>query len=333
MIDIGEFIRSEKARRENEARSMPLQLEEYAKQSVAKMGYWHAWFPLSNYMLSLHIPSDEFDRGRYYHTHLYYELVYVLRGSFINNTPEGDFLLTQGDVMLLDPRARHAPYTPEEDDIVFNFMLPIPDMQKAFPLFQKDSPLLYSFLAGYFFHIDAMPDILVFHTRDDPIIRHLFEALILSTINADARPEFPHAYLAILFDSLKRFHTFREDEVFPTRMFDEIPQILTYISQSIRTASLQDIAHDLGYTPNYLSRLIKQQTGKTFSRLVLESRLQMVCMLLETSDKSLQAICDEAGFYDVSNLCKAFKREYGTTPVTYRQNISLNPVATKRKRS
>ena len=56
---------------------------------------------------------------------------------------------------------------------------------------------------------------------------------------------------------------------------------------------------------------------------VLKSRLEYAMTLLHTTDKSVNDIALELGFYSLSHFSNYFKKETGTTPMLYRRSGML----------
>jgi len=76
------------------------------------------------------------------------------------------------------------------------------------------------------------------------------------------------------------------------------------------------IALMLGVTPRYV-HLLLEETGKSFTRHVLERRLEKSAILLRDPrwrDRKIADIAAEAGFTDLSYFNRAFRRRYGMTP-------------------
>jgi len=76
------------------------------------------------------------------------------------------------------------------------------------------------------------------------------------------------------------------------------------------------IALLLGITPRYV-HLLLEETGRSFTHHVLERRLQRAAALLrdpQWSHSKIAGIAAEAGFNDLSNFNRAFRRRFGTTP-------------------
>ena len=83
--------------------------------------------------------------------------------------------------------------------------------------------------------------------------------------------------------------------------------------------SVQMMADFLCMSPSYLSRYFKEQTNQTITDYVNNLRIEKAKQLLETSDKTLQNITNEIGYYDVSSFIRKFKKEISITPGKYRQ--------------
>jgi AraC-like DNA-binding protein len=76
------------------------------------------------------------------------------------------------------------------------------------------------------------------------------------------------------------------------------------------------IAHFLGITPRYV-HLLLEETGRSFTRHVLERRLDKAAALLRDPRSRYRKIADiaaEAGFADLSYFNRAFRRHFGATP-------------------
>lgn len=79
---------------------------------------------------------------------------------------------------------------------------------------------------------------------------------------------------------------------------------------------------------NYLGRLYKRQTGKSFSAYLNEIRLEKACALLRETDDPVIAVALATGFNNVTYFNRIFKRHMGVTPTAYRAQ-STKPVNKK----
>lgn len=83
--------------------------------------------------------------------------------------------------------------------------------------------------------------------------------------------------------------------------------------------SLQDIARDFGYSPRHFSRIFLDQTGRRFSDYVMERRLSLAKQMLTGSALNIKEIAFELGFEAAADFSRAFRRDTGTSPKSFRQ--------------
>lgn len=93
-----------------------------------------------------------------------------------------------------------------------------------------------------------------------------------------------------------------------------VDQIMEYIDLNADTVSLPEVASHFGYHPVYISKLLPKKTGKTFSQIVLESRMKRAKLLLSHTDLSIEKVAAMLGFSNSSNFYKAYKKYFGTSP-------------------
>ena len=90
--------------------------------------------------------------------------------------------------------------------------------------------------------------------------------------------------------------------------------ILQFINSHPESVTLNDIAAHFSYHPNYVSALLHRKTGKTFSEIVLEKRMERAAILLKGTTLSVEEIAAMLGYSNTSNFYKAFRDYYGKTP-------------------
>ena len=79
-----------------------------------------------------------------------------------------------------------------------------------------------------------------------------------------------------------------------------------------------DVANYLRVSRRGLERRVKNATGQSVSSLIRSVRLAEVCRLLETTDMTISAVTERAGYHLTANLSILFKRTYGVTMREYR---------------
>ena len=73
------------------------------------------------------------------------------------------------------------------------------------------------------------------------------------------------------------------------------------------------------YSPQYISRKFKQETGMTSLEYLQKIRIEKCCELLAGSDMAIQEIAREVGYEDVKFFHKVFRRMMHMAPGEYRK--------------
>ncbi|WP_163538530.1 helix-turn-helix domain-containing protein [Gracilibacillus sp. YIM 98692] len=82
--------------------------------------------------------------------------------------------------------------------------------------------------------------------------------------------------------------------------------------------SLDMIAAELHYNPNYLSSIFQKETGYSFSEYLLRYRLNKAKEWLTTTDMSVKNIAEQLQYNNSQNFIRSFRKLEGITPGKYR---------------
>jgi len=83
--------------------------------------------------------------------------------------------------------------------------------------------------------------------------------------------------------------------------------------------TLQSLAHTVGISRSLLAARFRAVTGQSPMRHLASVRLTQAADYLTTSDLSIESIAARTGYSSNAALSKAFKREFGISPGTYRR--------------
>lgn len=83
--------------------------------------------------------------------------------------------------------------------------------------------------------------------------------------------------------------------------------------------SLEALAHHIGLSRSYTSRIFRQQTGGSIHEYLLTRRIKRSCDLLRTTETSVDAIAAKVGFQEATYFITCFKRLMRQTPLQYRK--------------
>jgi len=85
--------------------------------------------------------------------------------------------------------------------------------------------------------------------------------------------------------------------------------------------SIPAVARHVHLNPVYLSRVVKKETGETILEILTRIRMQRACDLLSDPDLKMYEIAEKVGIPDAKYFGQLFKKYYGMTPSSLRQEI------------
>ena len=90
-------------------------------------------------------------------------------------------------------------------------------------------------------------------------------------------------------------------------------------SQSNRKIKIEEVAEVANLSAEAFCRYFKVRTRKTYTNFLNEVRISNACKMLIEKRKSIQAVCYDAGFTNLSHFNRTFKKVTGKTPSSYIQ--------------
>jgi two-component system response regulator YesN len=123
----------------------------------------------------------------------------------------------------------------------------------------------------------------------------------------------------ILEDASRRLDTLREQR----SQHDLIDQVKVYIENEYNNPdfSLVMLSEKFKLTPNYLSRLFKEEFGEKFIDYLAGLRIEQAKYLLVTTSVAIQEIAVKVGYTHTFSFIRVFKKLVGRTPGDYRKEF------------
>ncbi|MGL5693774.1 MAG: helix-turn-helix domain-containing protein, partial [Peptostreptococcaceae bacterium] len=100
-----------------------------------------------------------------------------------------------------------------------------------------------------------------------------------------------------------------------------IVEIIKYIDENYKVASLLEISASLKQNDYKISKLIKKHLGCTFKDLLQEKRLSKSEELLNSTNLPISEIIEVVGYENISYFYKIFRAKYNMTPKDYRKKV------------
>jgi two-component system response regulator YesN len=111
-------------------------------------------------------------------------------------------------------------------------------------------------------------------------------------------------------------------DIFVSKNKSIVKKIKKHINYTnIGKVSLESLADHMKISPQYLSRIFKEEMGINFIEFITQERLELACNLLQSTSLSIKEIAFQCGYNDINYFDKIFKKHVGTTPANYKSGV------------
>lgn len=248
-----------------------------------------------------------------YHTHSFYEIFYIVTGSIEHETADKRKTLNTGDMYFLRPNDGHIFYrdsfnTSQHRDILISeslfkracdFLDPtffnlIEQSKTAFSI--KLSPQeLSSFeneLQNFSEQQERLPSVDLSATENVIAVKLLYS--LLSRLNYYNKKNYPQ-WITDLITLLNNKNSF--------------------------VKPLSELLEEVNYNRSYISRRFTQIVGVSPIEYFLNAKIAYAVKLLRFTQMPITEIAIASGFNTITYFNRIFKKMFGVSPSTYRQNI------------
>lgn len=258
------------------------------------------------------------------HNHDFVELIYVMSGSCINYIEGKAVTMEEGDLCFMAPSTIHALFSMNDRNVIFNILMWEDSFSKYFPTILNRNDAVANFLKKISLSTNSIP-YMIFKTKDS--------SLILQNI-IDCYEEFNHKRyryndligLKVNEISIELCRNFSDLVMYgePSKEKSEafIYPILSLIETNYQTITLKELANIFSYSETYLSKLIKQETGKNFKDIIEEARISEAKYLILNTSYTMTEISQRVGYFDSSHMSRAFVKHLGLPPKKWSLNKS-----------
>ncbi|RYG39659.1 AraC family transcriptional regulator [bacterium] len=233
------------------------------------------------------------------HDHDFMELVMVVRGTAMHDSPAGKWPLTSGDAMLLRPGTWHI-YRECDDLEVINFCFP-PSFARAEwqDLLDERVRTLLRLGSGIQSTRFAEDVVLVLDTM---------ERLDKEAMGA----------LGFLIWTLDQFAT--SVSVQTRKLHPAVEMAVAAMEERPAFAwSATALSQEVALDKAYLSRLFKDQVGVAPMAYLAQLRAERAAFLLRHSEMNCTEVGEAAGYASLELFSKRFRARYGVSPSAYRK--------------
>lgn len=250
----------------------------------------------------------------------YFLIVYVLEGSCILNYKNTARHLKKGELAVLPPNLPYSLITSPKD-----FVITIISEKEQFKKNFIDTLHHNNILADFFRKVILQESDDVFFFMLPPsrdvknIIQHLFAEFVKRDIYSES---LFYSYLQIFYGNIVRamknnYSYFAKQKENSGKA--SMPAILEYINQNYQELTLSMLSEYFHYESSYLSRLIKKTTGRNYTSILNEIRVNQAVNLLQSTTQSIEEIAYKTGFNSADHFTYTFKKYQHCSPSTFRK--------------
>ena len=263
----------------------------------------------------------------YPHWHKEVEFIYCLKGTVNLGAYEKIVRLEEGEIYFFPSGEPHFFLaSPDSERIVYQFDL---------KLFRENANL-----QGTDRSLTQLYNAVVNHSSDWPVpLQNQLRELLLS-IFAESQSQqegMQYGITGMLFQITQLFYQLptktSESQGNPNKILRNketlnlLNQTFTYVEDHyLDTITLQDVAEQIGFSPNYFSRFFKKNFGVHFMQYLTEFRINQAKYLLSTEDLSMTEVAIQSGFASVKTFHHVFKAQVGCSPLQYQKKVVHNEV-------
>ncbi len=103
---------------------------------------------------------------------------------------------------------------------------------------------------------------------------------------------------------------------------DRLVQMLNYIQANYQSVTLEDMAREFHLSTPYISKYIREKSGKTFGEQVSSVRMKRAKTLLKNGNMTIENISYSIGYPNAEHFSRVFKKTYKMSPAQYRKSAT-----------
>lgn len=138
-------------------------------------------------------------------------------------------------------------------------------------------------------------------------------------LHLQTREEIIHWFESQLFQPMIRVLSEKSDSQY-MKIADRLLKLIQ--EQYDQDITLEACSQILNYHPVYLSRIFKREIGIPFSEYLMDYRMKMAKVMLETTELKVSEISEKLHYNNVSSFIRGYKKMYSITPGQYRDQIT-----------
>jgi AraC-like DNA-binding protein/mannose-6-phosphate isomerase-like protein (cupin superfamily) len=251
------------------------------------------------------------------HKHNYIEIIYMVKGKTVHTLDQDKVSLDTGEILILNQQVLHSIKKANEGDLAINIVVLPSFFEYTLELFGVNN-VIGKFLVQTFRPDKEESSYLHFKVGEAQPVQNLMENIIIHLINQETM----HLKLIKITMALLMMELMDHTENLVSSSLDRksliIAEVLHEVEENYREPNLSAIATNNHVSLAYVSSLVKNETGQTFSEHLESRRMELAGFYLRETNMPIEDIIYLTGYSNSSFFYKVFKDWFGQTPNSYR---------------
>lgn len=259
------------------------------------------------------------------HSHDFFEINYIYSGHCTQVINGQEVNLNKGDLLILDINSKHSIKSLGKHDILINILFQNKEVNLSWlDSLKSNQSVLFNFLLNTSMNKSSKNQYLLFRNNQSLTIQpEIKEILSEYFFPLDFSGTIISSYLDILLTKLLRQYNPEMIKNNKITKDSTLRQVFTEIEKNSKTLTLNNLAESMNYNKNYLSNLIKNETGFTFTELLNKQKILKAHLAVVSTNRSIQDIIGEVGYSNRNYFYKIYFENYDELPSETRKNLKL----------
>lgn len=156
------------------------------------------------------------------------------------------------------------------------------------------------------------------------IFESIYQKIDQAFENKESVERKPYPYAVSVRDYFDRnireiYAILKENQASEISVTEQVKKVI--LDRISGTVTLKEAADSVYLSPNYFSRLFREQSGENFSEYSIRVKMEKAAELLRETRYRVYEVCDFLGYRNIKYFYKLFKRIYNMTPSEFRERL------------
>jgi len=250
----------------------------------------------------------ECSKKKYINTmqHTLYELIYVDKGGLILRFNNSVHHISSGQIFIVDKNIRYLLNSDNEKTSFVSIVFNAKNMLYI--------PLLNRVITGNVKVFQYLRNII----KENEEANQFYMDVVLSELNL-----LLIELVRMMESDSNNKNVFSDNFTSTVRKAEIVQKVIEYIDENIMSGDItvEEIGKRFFLTASYLSRIFKQEIGKTISQYKRDKRLEISKKMLLEDNLTVSEVAEKMNYCSVHYFSSEFKKKYGFPPSEYANKI------------